>query len=367
MIYFNYITTNKINGKRYVGAHSTNNINDGYLGGGKIIGQAIKKYGKENFTRDVLNRTLTSKEAFHNEKFLIEMYNTLVPNGYNLSPTGGTNIPGCSFHSKETKKLMSESTIGNTNVRGRKFIYNKELNIEKRVKEEDLTYYLDNGYELKRRPFTSEHIENITSNIGYLWIYNKKLNKEKQIKKEEISQYLNNGYELRRRPFSEEHIKKFKGNTPVKGRRRIHNKELNKEKFVKEKELKQYFEKGWELGCSKESIEKSRQSNIGKHSGKNHPMYGITRRWINKNEKNKYVKEEELQHYLNNSWELGIAEETKKKNKKANLGEKNGMYGKFWIHNKKLKQNKVIKKEEKQKYLDSGWKLGRKIKIGECK
>jgi len=47
MIHYNYITTNKINGKQYVGAHSTNNINDGYLGGGKAIKLAKKKYRKK--------------------------------------------------------------------------------------------------------------------------------------------------------------------------------------------------------------------------------------------------------------------------------------------------------------------------------
>jgi len=47
MIHYNYITTNNINGKQYIGAHSTNNIDDGYLGSGLLITRAKKKYGKE--------------------------------------------------------------------------------------------------------------------------------------------------------------------------------------------------------------------------------------------------------------------------------------------------------------------------------
>jgi len=57
-----YQTTNKINGRFYVGMHATTNIDDGYLGSGKRIKAEIKKYGRENFERKVLER-LSSKEA----------------------------------------------------------------------------------------------------------------------------------------------------------------------------------------------------------------------------------------------------------------------------------------------------------------
>lgn len=53
MDYYIYMTTNLINGKKYIGQHK-GKVNDSYLGSGTTITKAIQKYGKENFKKDIL-------------------------------------------------------------------------------------------------------------------------------------------------------------------------------------------------------------------------------------------------------------------------------------------------------------------------
>lgn len=49
-----YKTTNLKNGKYYVGMHSTDNLEDGYMGSGKRLRRSLNKYGKENFKFEIL-------------------------------------------------------------------------------------------------------------------------------------------------------------------------------------------------------------------------------------------------------------------------------------------------------------------------
>lgn len=107
--YFVYLTTNLINGKQYVGDHSTNKLNDNYLGSGKIIIDAIRKHKRKNFKREILEFCYTKQEAFEAQEKYIKEYNTLSPNGYNVSPKGGLCISGCLKHTDETKQKMSNS------------------------------------------------------------------------------------------------------------------------------------------------------------------------------------------------------------------------------------------------------------------
>jgi len=95
MIHTVYLTTNLVNGKQYIGDHSTDNLDDNYLGSGLLIVKAIKKYGNINFKKKILEQFSSKNEAFNAQEKYIKKYNTLNPNGYNISPKGGHNVKGC--------------------------------------------------------------------------------------------------------------------------------------------------------------------------------------------------------------------------------------------------------------------------------
>jgi len=67
-----YKTTNIVNNKIYIGVHSTNKLEDGYIGSGWILKSAIKKYGKDKFHRDILYLFHTRQAALEMEKQIVD-------------------------------------------------------------------------------------------------------------------------------------------------------------------------------------------------------------------------------------------------------------------------------------------------------
>lgn len=96
-MYTVYKITNLINNKFYIGVHKTENPNDSYMGSGIAIKEAIQKYGRENFKKEILFITEDKIEAYNIEEKLTLDFSDR--NNYNMK------LGGVGGFTKEVAKL----------------------------------------------------------------------------------------------------------------------------------------------------------------------------------------------------------------------------------------------------------------------
>ena len=104
---FIYKTINIINNKIYIGKYQGTKKN--YLGSGIVLKKAIKKYGRDNFIREVVEDDINDGEFLkEREKFWIDFYDARNPEiGYNLTGGGDGN------DSPRTDKFKKNLSIKN--------------------------------------------------------------------------------------------------------------------------------------------------------------------------------------------------------------------------------------------------------------
>jgi hypothetical protein len=69
--YFVYKTVNIKNGKYYIGVHETFNLDDGYLGSGKVLRNSVHYHGRENFKREILEYCDNKTDMYNKERELV--------------------------------------------------------------------------------------------------------------------------------------------------------------------------------------------------------------------------------------------------------------------------------------------------------
>jgi hypothetical protein len=112
LYHFIYKTTCKLNGNYYYGMHSTDNLEDGYLGSGTRISRSIKKYGVDSHSIERLEFFETREKLREREKEIINEELLLDPLCMNLQLGGGG---GFSSEEHRIKNLKAWSSSGRTN------------------------------------------------------------------------------------------------------------------------------------------------------------------------------------------------------------------------------------------------------------
>ena len=123
-------TENLVTGKLYIGQTITDRKY--YIGSGSYFLRSVKKHGKESFKRINLKSCNCQEDLNFWEKHYITLYNSLVPNEYNLD-LGGNGVGKCSL---EHKRKMSEVMRGRLSpMLGRHHTEDTKKKISKTKKE----------------------------------------------------------------------------------------------------------------------------------------------------------------------------------------------------------------------------------------
>lgn len=109
-----YKTTNLITGKIYIGKDSKNNPD--YLGSGVYLKSSIRKYGKENFKKEIICECNSKEDLNEKEKYWINLLNSKAPTGYNLTD-GGEGVINLNEEEKEKHRLATKEAMNRKEVK----------------------------------------------------------------------------------------------------------------------------------------------------------------------------------------------------------------------------------------------------------
>ena len=193
-----YKTTCTITGNFYIGVHSTINLDDGYLGSGKRLGNSIKKHGKENHYKEILEFFESKEDAYNKEKEIVNEILISDKKCMNLN-VGGHGGWSSSMQSKNGEKSNNKkwSLQENRDKQSLKLSdQNKELHRKGILKAPDWTGR-------KHKQETKDKIGKIisekqkgegNSQYGTSWIHNHDLKKSIRIKRELLEKYISEGW-----------------------------------------------------------------------------------------------------------------------------------------------------------------------------
>jgi hypothetical protein len=167
MRYIIYKITNQVNGKYYIGRHATKNIDDSYMGSGLGIKNAIKKYGIENFKKEIIAEANDADELWNLEKEIVNEQIVKDSMSYNISYGGKHYLHGL-------REYDYNAFIEHQRNAGQQYAKN--------FKGKDKEWHQKGGF-LSSRKRSEKYIYKITTNTDEQYIVNgiefKELCKEK--------------------------------------------------------------------------------------------------------------------------------------------------------------------------------------------
>lgn len=201
-IHYIYKTTCNVTERWYIGMHSTNNLNDGYLGSGDKLRRSVRKYGKNNHIKEILEYLPTREELAKREREIVTKELILDVKCMNLT------IGGEAGGFIDEKHMMKCSKAGNKAFK-EKLEEDKEFFIKFSEQSSKVTKKTHAEGKLTAPDWTGKNHSDETkqlmsekkkglgtgetnSQYGTCWVTKDGINKK--IKKEDLETYLNKGW-----------------------------------------------------------------------------------------------------------------------------------------------------------------------------
>ena len=314
-----YKITNTINNKIYIGKHKSETFDLRYWGGGIALNAAYKKYGKKNFTREILEWCETAELLNDREIFWISEFNACDPSiGYNCSPGGdGAILVGDKngmygkHHTNESKQKISK-TLNDMFLAG-------EINLQHLDGDKNGMYGRHHSDQSKQRMSAT------ALDLEYHWytdgVKNIQCNKHEAIPDGFHLGYTMSDSHLENVRIAQGKIDRYGENNPFYGKthtsdtRKAISDTLKSKKrhwytngydnlFISEGES---IPDGFKPGLSITDETRKKQSDVKKGllAGCRNGMYGRHDLCVYKDGVNKRIKPELLDDYLANGWTRG--------------------------------------------------------------
>ena len=187
--YYFYKITNTINGHYYYGIHSTNNLNDGYMGSGMRLHIAYEKYGVEKFRKDILCFFDSWEELCEHEKKIVNQDLVDSYECYNL--TLGGHTPKEEIFLTIGEKV-SEKVIGEKNGSyGSKWMMKD--GISKKIHRSEIEAYKNMGWVFGRKMVGVSYDKIVEENTKpKIWMHDEN-GVSYQVLSENVEEELKNG------------------------------------------------------------------------------------------------------------------------------------------------------------------------------
>lgn len=202
-IHYIYKTTCKVTGKFYIGMHSTFNEDDGYIGSGKRLWYSIRKHGKENHVKEIVEYCLDRSSLKVREKEIVneELLNDKMCMNLQIGGGGGFSIEQQKINSKKgyEKKQWLRNNDPAWVIKNSIAHSNGNIKAYKNGRAITTPDWTGRKHSEETKELLKGHTRQTgekNSQFGTCWIHNHLLKKSIRIKKDNLNDYLKEGWNI---------------------------------------------------------------------------------------------------------------------------------------------------------------------------